>query len=347
MTGVSQRFALRAALFSIVTALAATALVAGVALIRILADGSTANLATAEAVGKIGGGFLASDERAPVIWSDQDGHEHLTFFQLDEPEKWRAGQEFRLRYDPEEGKDENLGPLLADLPPDKTNVVSLEPGARNADTPSGWGYWWPTAVIGGVALLVLIAWTLRLRLNRAAAAATPLEMSVAVVEGRNTTPGGWGSAFVLLAPPQTPLDPDALRGLPGLPRSVPGALWQRVHWDPALDQIGPGKTVVARIKQGFGRRAVLEPRPGVRVWPAGRLTRKAPWGLSYELQPERRYQRTSAALRPPLIVWLLPVPAGLLGAARGQLLGLAPLAILGALILTTSLWSWLGPSPDD
>lgn len=341
----SARYAWNVVRFSVFTAVAALTLVAGFGTLWLLSTTSSNAQATTEVVGRIVPGYQPPDEKALVAWNDDKGVEQLTWFELDEPSQWAAGRPFRLRYDPDEAGQNDTGPFLP--PPERERVVSAEPGARNADHPSGWDFWWPTAVIGGVVFLVLLAWGTRRWLNRSAAAGRSEPMRVVVVRGHSNNRGANTSMAVLLAPPGTPLDADEPAALPELPRVVPGARWQRVHWHPALELLPPGQTVTARLRDGFGARAVLEPEPGVLVRPAGRLRAKAPWGVRYVVPPTRTRPRWSQAPTPPLAVWLIPFPAGLVAAVRGHVLALAPLTVLGLLVATTFFWAWFAPAPED
>jgi len=341
----SGRFVWNVVSFSVLTAVGALALVAGIGSIRVLADNGVHARATAEVVGRVVDGYRSPDEEALVVWEDQDGNEQSTFFELDEPEQWAPGRPFRLRYDPTEGDAENKGPFLPAEEPE--NVVSAEAGAHNADQAAGWDYWWPSAVIGGVVFLVLLAWAARGWLNRTAAAGRSVPMRVVAVRGNTSAAGTKDSVALLLTSPEAPLEPDELAELPALPRVVPGARWQRVYWHPALEQLTPGQTVTARMKDGFGARAVIEPEPAVRLWPAGSLRAKAHRGIVYTVQRPRSRPRYVEPLRPPPAIWLVPIPAGIIGAARGHFLADAPLVILGLLVITTFLWAWFTPAPAE
>lgn len=338
----SKRFTWNVVRFSVLTAVAALGLVAGIGLIRVLATNASHTRATVEVVGRVVDGYRPPDEKALVVWDDQEGNEQTTWFELDEPEQWAPGRPFRLRYDPDEGNLKDRGPYLPAL--DREAVVSAEAGAHNADEAAGWDYWWPTAVIGAVVFLVLLAWAVRGWLNRTAAAGRPQPMRVVVVRGHSDNLGAKKSMALLLAPPETPLEPEALAELP---RVVPGARWQRVYWHPSLELLTPGQEVTARLKDGFGARAVIDPEPNVRVWPAGGLRAKSRWGIVYTMLQTRSRPRWADSPRPPLAVWLVPIPAGLFGAARGHFLADAPLVILGLLVLTTFLWAWYTPAPAD
>ncbi|HWO68453.1 MAG TPA: hypothetical protein VNO31_51320 [Umezawaea sp.] len=328
-------------LVSVLTAVGAVVLVAGV---RVMADRGVRAQATTEVEGRLSDGYRPSDEEALVTWSTEEGDEQSDWFVLDEPTKWAPGQAFHVRYDPKEGSDK--GPFLPKALKEKENVVSGEPGAHNAEDSVGWDYWWPTAVIGGVAALVLLAWAARWRLNRLAAAASPVPMRVVGVRGRSSALGTKDSVALLLAPPETPLDTDELGRLPALPRELPGLLWQRVYWHPAVETITPGATVPTRIRNGFGRRAVVELDGGVLVQPAGNLRDKARRGLTYTAPAPRSYARYAVSQRPPLSVWLVPIPVGVVSAARGHLIADAPLVVLGMVVLTTFVWAWYTPAPD-
>lgn len=340
----SGRFTWNVVRFSVFTAVAALGLVAGVGLIQALATNGLHARATVEVVGEVSDGYRPPDEKALVVWNDQEGNELMTWFELDEPEQWAPGRPFRLRYDPDEGDLTERGPYLPEL--EREVVVSAEAGAHNADEPAGWDYWWPTAVMGAVVFLVLLAWALRGWLNRSAAAGRSEPMRVVVVKGHHDSLGAKKSMALLLAPPEAPLEPEALIELTDVPRAVPGARWQRVYWHPALELLTPGQTVTARLKDGFGARAVIEPEPHVRIWPAGGFRAKSRWGIVYTVQRTRSRPRGAGSPRPPLLVWLLPIPAGVLGAARGHFLADAPLVILGLLVLTTFLWAWYTPAPE-
>ncbi|MFC0070730.1 hypothetical protein ACFFQW_43540 [Umezawaea endophytica] len=340
----SKRVVRDVVLVSVLTAVGAVGLVAGVAGVRLLAARGVELKATVEVEGRVVDGFRPTDEKALVVWSTEEGDEQSTWFALDEPGRWAPGQAFRVRYDPQEGSDK--GPFLPKALRDKVDVVSGEPDAHNADHDAGWDYWWPTAAIGGVAALVLLAWAARLRLNQVAAAAPPVPMRVVAVRGRSSALGTKDSVALLLAPPDAPLDTDALSGLDPLPRELPGLLWQRVYWHPAVETITPGATVRARIKDGFGRRAVVELDGDVLTQPAGRLRATAHRGISYTVPEPRAYARYAVSQRPPPVVWLVPIPAGLFSAARGHFLADAPLIILGLLVLTTFAWAWFTPAPE-
>ncbi|MFD9741563.1 hypothetical protein [Umezawaea sp. NPDC059074] len=345
MSWSSERPVLAVVRYSIITAAAALVLVAGVGLVRVSADNALRGRATAETVGRLAEGFRPTDEKTVVAYHDEEEDEQLLLVTVDEPSKWRASQEIRLRYEPGEGKDPNLGPYA--VIPDPTNVVILEPGIRNADQLTGWDFWWPTAVIGGLVLLVLLAWTLRWRLNRSAAAADPTPMRVVVIRGRNQVQmGSTGSvAELLLFPPELPFDADAL--VQPVPRSLPGVRWQRVHWDPALEVVEPGRTVSVRATKGILGRAVVEPEPGVRLWPASRLRRKGGFGMLFVVQPHRDRARYAQPVKPPPAIWLVPLVAGVFGALRGHFLADAPVFVVGLLVLVTFAWAWTGPAPDE
>jgi len=197
-----------------------------------------------------------------------------------------------------------------------------------------------------VAALVLLTWAARWRLNRLAAAAPPRPMRVVAVRGRSSALGTKDSVALLLAPPETPIDTDELVRLEALPRELPGLLWQRVYWHPSVEMITPGATLPTRIKDGFGRRAVVELDGGVLVQPAGSLRAKAHRGITYTVPTPRSYARYAVSQRPPLAVWLVPIPAGVFGAARGHLIADAPLIVLGLVVLTTFIWAWYTPAPE-
>ncbi|MEU0880493.1 hypothetical protein ABZ345_17970 [Lentzea sp. NPDC005914] len=341
----SGRFTWNVVRFSVLTAVAALGLVAGIGLIQTMATNAVHTRATVEVEGKVVDGYRPPDEKALVVWDDQEGHEQTTWFELDEPDHWAPGRPFRLRYDPDEGNPKERGPYLPAL--DREKVVSAEAGARNAEEATGWENWWPTTVIGAVVFLVLLAWATRGWLNRSAAAGRSEPVQVVVVRGHSDNLGAKKSMALLLAPPETPLDPEALAELPDVPRVVPGAQWQRVYWHPALERLTPGQTVTARLKDGLGARAVVEPEPHVRIWPAGRLRAKSRWGIVYTMQHPRPHPRWANSPHPPLAVWLVPIPAGVLGAARGHFLADAPLIILGLLVITTFLWAWYTPAPAE
>lgn len=339
----SGRFTWNVVRFSVFTAVVALSLVAGIGLIRVLATNALHTRATVEVVGKVVDGYRPPDEVALVAWDDQEGHEQTTWIELDAPGQWAPGRPFRLRYDPDEGNPKERGPYLPVL--DRESVVSAEAGAHNAEEATGWDYWWPTTVIGAVVFLVLLAWAMRGWLNRSAAAGRSETMRVVVVRGHSDNLGAKRSMALLLAPPEAPLEPEALAELPDVPRVVPGARWQRVYWHPVLERLTPGQTVTARLKHGFGARAVIEPEPHVRVWPAGGLRAKSRRGIVYTMRHTRSRPRWADSPRPPLAVWLVPIPAGVLGATRGHFLADAPLVVLGMLIITTFLWAWYTPAP--
>ncbi|WP_439657592.1 hypothetical protein ACSHWB_35090 [Lentzea sp. HUAS TT2] len=341
----SGRFTWNVVRFSVLTAVAALGLVAGVGVIRVLATNAAHAQATVEVVGRVVDGYRPPDEEALVVWNDQEGNEQTTWFELDEPGKWAPGRPFRVRYDPREGNPEERGPYLPAL--DREAVVSAEAGAHNAEEAAGWDYWWPTAVIGAVVFLVLLAWATRGWLNRSAATGRSETMRVVVVRGHSDNLGAKKSMALLLAPADAPLEPEVLAELPNVPRVVPGARWQRVYWHPVLERLNPGQTVTARLKDGFGARAVLEPEPHVRVWPAGGLRARSRWGIVYTVQPALSRPRWVDSPRPPLAVWLVPIPGGLFVAARGHFLADAPLVILGVLVITTFLWAWYTPAPAE
>lgn len=341
----SGRFTWNVVRFSVLTAVAALGLVAGIGLIQALAVNALHARATVEVVGQVAGGYRPPDEKALVVWDDQEGNEQTTWFELDEPGQWAPGRPFRLRYDPDEGNPKARGPYLPAL--DREMVVSAEAGAHNAEEAAGWDRWWPTAVIGAVVFLVLLAWAVRGWLNRSAAAGRSEQMRVVVVRGHSDNLGAKKSLALLLAPPEVPLEPEALAGLTDVPRVVPGARWQRVYWHPALECVTPGQTVTVRLRDGLGARAVTELEPHVRVWPAGGLRAKSRWGIVYTVQDTLSRPRWADSPRPPLAVWLVPIPAGVLGAVRGHFLADAPLVILGMLVLTTFLWAWYTPAPAE
>lgn len=341
----SGRFTWNVVRFSVLTAVAALGLVVGIGLIRVAATSASHARATVEVVGQVVGGYQPPDKEALVVWDDQEGNEQTTWFELDEPEQWAPGRPFRLRYDPDEGNPKERGPYLPAL--DRETVVSAEAGAHKAEEAAGWDYWWPTALIGAVVFLVLLAWAMRGWLNRSAAAGRSEPMRVVVVRGHSDNLGAKKSMALLLAPPEAPLELEALAELPDVPRVVPGARWQRVYWHPALERLTPGQEVTARLKDGLGARAVIEPEPHVRVWPAGGLRAKSRWGIVYTMQHTRSRPRWADSPRPPLVVWLVPIPAGVFGAARGHFLADAPLVILGLLVITTFLWAWYTPAPAE
>jgi hypothetical protein len=329
---------LRVVLISIATALAATAVAVAVGVIRMAVDDGMRARASVAAVGKISGDFVPSDSTAWVVWTDEFGKSHLNQFVLDEPQNWHRGQSFTLKYD-------KSSVLNLASPQDKASVISTQPGARGVDELTGYDFWFPTVLIGGLALLIILAWLVRGRLNRAAAARAPTDMSVAAVDSTHPTWSSMASVYLLLAPPETPLDTDELGKLPALPRSIPGVLWQRVHWHPAAELIEPGRTIPVRIKPGFSRRAVVEPEPGARLWPAGRLTGKAPLGRVHRFLPRLKNPFYDVKIHPPLVIWLPAVVVGLLSVVRLGLIG-APLFIVGTLALTVFIWAWTAPTPN-
>ncbi|MEO3813185.1 hypothetical protein ABGB17_29640 [Sphaerisporangium sp. B11E5] len=335
MIRLSERFALRAALISVGTAVGAVLVVAAVVLLGFLAQGAREARATAQVTGEI----KAIDRfewgtLAHVYWTDEDGDETRTGVLLDEPGRWREGQPFRLRYDPREGEDANLGPYAVE--PERTNIVSMEEGTRVQDTPSVLDRVWPVLAAGAAAALVILAWVARWRLNVATARRPGVPMRVHRLYG---TFNQGRSAMVVLSPPELDVDGRALAG----GQVPPGTRWQRVMWSPELLAIEQGAVVRAHIREGFGARAVLEPEDGVFVWPAGRLRRKGYFGASHMLAPNGTGRRPLVHPHwPPPVYWLVPIPAGVLGAVRGDFLVSAPLLVLGALMLTIFLWAWTG-----
>ena len=60
---------------------------------------------------------------------------------------------------------------------------------------------------------------------------------------------------------------------------------QRVYWDPALDRIRRGEPVTVQVAGGPLRRAVVTLDDGTRLWPAGRLRRRKPFGWLEQRRP--------------------------------------------------------------
>ncbi|MFD9740385.1 hypothetical protein, partial [Umezawaea sp. NPDC059074] len=328
-----------------ITSVVALALTAGLGLVGSSLDEDARSQATIETVGRISDGFRPPADETVVVWRDKGKIEESTPVVLDEPEKWRAGQEVRLRYDLDEGRDPSA--TAGTRKSERNTVIMLEPGIRHAGEDTAWDFWWPAAVIGSAFALALLAWTARWLLNRSAAAADPIPMRVLVVRSRGNVQrvDNGTVAHLLLAPADSPFDPARLERV--VPRILPGTRWQRVHWDTTMEHIAPGQVLAVRERTGFGRRAVVEHPSGHRFQPAGGLRDQGPRGMVHTVQFLRPYPRAIEHVRMPLIIWLLPfVVGGSVGTNTGFVFG-SVLFVAGTSIAVSFAWAWTGPAPND
>ena len=336
---------LAVARYSMITSVVAPALAAGLGLARSSLDEEDRSRAAVETVGRISDGFRPPADETVVVWRDKGKIEESTPVVLDEPEKWRAGQEVRLRYDLDEGRDPSASASTGRS--ERNTVIMLEPGIRHAGEDTAWDFWWPAAVIGSAFALAMLAWTARWLLNRSAAAADPTPMRVLVVRSRGMVQRGCNGtvAHLLLAPADSPFDPARLGRV--VPRTLPGTRWQRVHWDTTMEQIAPGQVLAVRERTGFGRRAVVEHPSGHRFQPAGGLRDQGPRGMVHTVQFLRPYPRAIEHVRMPVVIWLLPfVVGGFIGTNTGFVLG-SVLVAVGLAVAYPFAWAWAGPAPGD
>ncbi|MFD1547766.1 hypothetical protein [Nonomuraea guangzhouensis] len=119
---------------------------------------------------------------------------------------------------------------------------------------------------------------------------------------------------------------------------------QRVYWHPALDRMpywadrALGGKVLVRVGPWPFRRAVVTLPDGTRLWPAGRLRRRIPWGWSAEERPvgaPHHYMPTR-----DLIIAILALSALELSGFVDFFVGMASLGLVFGLIFF--LWGWYG-----
>ncbi|GIH26244.1 hypothetical protein Aph01nite_45540 [Acrocarpospora phusangensis] len=173
---------------------------------------------------------------------------------------------------------------------------------------------------------VVLAWAVRAGLAWIAATAAPQSARVtayhSVTGGRGRMKVYTSSAFL-----------EITSGATGKAR------YQRVMWDPVLNQIPQEFAVQVRVR-GWGRlrRAVVD-LPGGRIWPAGRLRRRTPrFAFLTSRDPSE-----SKPPRPQLIFILLAAFVGIQLGLNGLAGPLGVLANVGLAIAGVIFWwAWTG-----
>ncbi|MFI7130327.1 hypothetical protein ACIBQ1_31870 [Nonomuraea sp. NPDC050153] len=119
---------------------------------------------------------------------------------------------------------------------------------------------------------------------------------------------------------------------------------QRVYWHPALDRMPywadffRGGKVSVRVGPWPFRRAVVTLPDGTRLWPAGRLRRRIPWGWSHDDRPVGAPHHRMPTR--DLILAILALSALEVAGFLDFFIGMATLGLVFGLIFF--LWGWFG-----
>ncbi|MFG6200221.1 hypothetical protein [Nonomuraea sp. JJY05] len=238
-------------------------------------------------------------------WSD-GRNSHQTMIQADS-EHFVQGSVLPIRYDPADPGGLVFPAGHEDVPP---------PGDMLRRAP------FVVAGIYGLGLVLVLA---RFLLNRHAASAAEARWQVRPLILEYRTKGvRWFSPYLKLVPER-------------------GArpYYQRVHWDPAVDERAEALKAQVRIGGGPFRRAVVITGDGTRLWPAGRLRRRTPRGWEESDRPlGKPYWHGPGWVLVASITGV--TAAGLL--RLDALLYLVPvLALLVGLLCL--MWGWYGGRP--
>ncbi|MFG6194372.1 hypothetical protein [Nonomuraea sp. JJY05] len=243
-----------------------------------------------------------------LTWTDAQGVEHVTVVQVDAP--LAMDSTATVRYDP-------------------GNAAGLVfPAEDEAFPPPGdWQSRCLPVVLAAYAFLVLLVGA-RLALNlRAARMPEASWRAVPLLATYGSGLAQWYAGYLRLIPP-----------------GDVGAFVQRVYWHPALDRMpnwadfSRGGEVSVRVGPWPFRRAVVTLPDGTRLWPAGRLRRRIPWGWSHDDRPVGAPHHRMPTR--DLIIAILAFSAFELAGFVDFFIGTAILGLLFGLIFF--LWGWYG-----
>ena len=303
----------RVARYAVVTATVCALVVSAFAIAQAVSYADTAASATAEAVGVIDEVDTTGPESAEIstVWTDDHGEKVHTVFEVDGADRFRPGDTIDLRYVPGQNR---LGVHAAE----ERLVYAVPEGVHREEERVLIDHLWPVIPMVLAWFAVLAPWLVRRRRNRAAAQAPAVPMRVFFTMREHR----WQKyATALAVSPDAPIGVESFSGREFPIR--PGMYWQRVYWDPAIDRHRAGDVVPVHLTGGKKPRAVIEPEPGLLVWPAGHASLAHESPAAHELIPGGRRGRRGP-VTPRIWYWFLPLPIALCASLRAGALWLAP-----------------------
>lgn len=283
--------------------------------------------ATGTAVGVVVEDGIGDEDDVRVRWTDSEDHTHLQRFPVYDTDRYTRGARFVVAYDPDD-------PAPAGFPADPDETATEDDLVV------------PILIGGTIALLLTCVWAwrgLRFQLS-ARGPGHPTTGRVRLGRRRATAWRGPMTTWLELTAP------DGVRH------------WQRVMWQPALDQVsGEFRATLHRGRTGSLAPVVVTLPDGTRPVPLGKLRVRRPPGVFLDDPAALRADLRDAFLLPddtvvrPARPWwrgaVTAGPATALGVALGFLLtGGGPVrAVTFALCagtLLTSAWALSAPQPQ-